>query len=348
MSQPPTPRVKLPEVIPRKPVVPGPNSWALSATQGDPKKLPQPAQVTNREKYEKKPMPLTPEKASNDDRLAVKKHRGYIQPATPLVYSNQNIQSQKQRAATDPIVPHPLFTGRPGGIAQIRKNFSTSKTNVNTLQEDDVAKLPSASPVVSEKALQLLGVWPIRDNSRHPPPASAPPSTSTPEPYHMSSDDHSERSISPARQIQSTPVPTCRHARENDTPTPELRRVSLATTAETFEDEEVPQQSFGNPEDMVMGDGTLNPTRTGTYGGVGGAEYVDGHENQRIASYAGVIEDTEPVDQTSPTRNSSSFQQYDSEGPLPPRVYSPSNYDGVWENDPHVVSKSLLESQLVY
>ncbi len=64
MSQPPTPRVKLPEVIPRKPVVPGPNSWALSATQGDPKKLPQPAQVTNREKYEKKPMPLTPEKAS--------------------------------------------------------------------------------------------------------------------------------------------------------------------------------------------------------------------------------------------------------------------------------------------
>ena len=347
MSHRSTPQVKLPEVMPRKPVVPGPNSWALSATQGDPKKLPQPAQVTNREKYEKKPMPLTPEKASNDDRLAVLKHRGYIQPATPLVYSNQNNQSQKQRAATDPIVPQPLFTGRPGGIAHLRNKFSTSKTNVDTIKEDDVAQIPSASPVVSEKALQLLGVWPIHNNNRHPPPASAPPSTSTPEPYRMSPDDHSERPISPARQIQSTPVPTRRHSKE-DIPTPELGRVSLATTAETFEDEEVPQQSSGNPEGMILGDGMLTPTRTGTYGRVGGAEYVDGHENQRIASYAGVIENAEPVDQTSPTRDSSSFQGYDPSGRLPPTVYSPSNYDGVWENDPHVVSKALLKNQIVY
>jgi hypothetical protein len=338
MSQPPTPHVKLPEVMPQKHIVPGPNSWALSATQGDPKKLPQPAQSTNREKYEQNPMPRTPGKALDDGKLAVSKHRVYIQPATPLGCLNQSLHNQKIRAATDPVIPQPLFTGKPGGIAHIRQKFSTSKSNVNIIKEDDVTQT-SSPPVFSEKASQILGAWPVRDNSRRTPPASAPPSTSTPDPYRISSDDHAARSTSPARNIQSTPVPTRRFLRENKMTTPELERASLTTTAETGEDEGVDMEISENPEGMISGDEVLHPTRTGTYGRVGGVEYVNEHENQRITSYAGIIENAEFIDQTSPTMVSNTSQGHDSGGLLQPTVYSPSNYDGVWENDPHVVSR---------
>lgn len=121
-------------------------------------------------------------------------------------------------------------------------------------------------------------------------------------------------------------------------PTPELGRGSLTTTTETREDQEAGIQISENPEGMIMGDGILHPTRTGTFGRVGEVEYVNEHENQRIASYAGVIENAEFIDQTSPTVDSYTSQEHDSGGILPPTVYSPSNYGGVWENDPHVVS----------
>ena len=322
--------------MPQKLTVPGPNSWALSATQGDPKKLPQPAQVTNREKYETEPMPRTPGKPSDDGRLAVPKNRGYIHPATPLVYTNHNSQTPKSRAATDPIIPQPLFTGKPGGIAQLRKKISTSKTNVNIIQEDDGKQLPSLSPVLSVKASQVLGVWPVPDNTRRTPPASAPPSTSTPDPYRISSDDQSTRSVSPSRQIQSTPVLTYRYLRENDQPTPDLGHSSLATAA----DDEAQKQILENPENLIMSCGMVNPNRMGTYGRVGGAEYVDGHEDQRVASYVGMIENAESVNQMIPKQNSDTSQECDSGVLLQPASYSPSNYDGVWESDPHVVCKS--------
>ena len=325
--------------MPQKPVVPGPNSWALSAMQGDPKKLPQPAQGTNRAKYEQKPMPPTPGKASVRDELVVPKNRENIQPATPLLYSNQSDHTNKGRAATDPVIPQPLFTGtKPGGIAQLRQKFSGSKTNFNAIKEHDAAQLSSASPVLSEKALQILGVKPVPDNSGRTPPASAPPNTNTPESYRGSSNDHSASSISASRQIQSTPVPTRRYLRENRLQTPQLEHISLASTAEMPEEEPSEQRS-GNPEGLIVGEGMLNPSRTGAYGRVGEAEYVEGHEHQRVTSHAGVIENAESVDQTSPTQNPYTPQGCDSAGFLPSTVYSPSNYGGVWENDPDVVSK---------
>ena len=336
MSQPPIPHVKLPAIMSQKPIVPGPNSWALSATQGDPKKLPQPGPATNREKYEKKAMPPTPKNDSDNGELVVSRHRGYIQPAMPLIYSNQSSHHQKSRAATDPVVPQPLFTG---GVAHLRNKFSVSKSNVNVIKKDDTMQINSASPVLSEKASQILGVWPVRDNSRRTPPASAPPSTSTPVPYRISSDEEAARSMSPSRQIQSTPAPTHGLLKDNNMPTLELGRTSLATTTETREDEKFEMQTSGNPEGMIMGDGMMNPTRTGTYGRVGEVEYVNDDKNQRVASYAGVIENAEFVDEASPAMDSNISQGQDAGELLPPTVYSPSNYDGVWEDNPYVVSQ---------
>ena len=349
MSQSSTPQAKLPDVMPQKPVVPGPNSWALSATQGDPKKLPQPAQGTNREKYEQKPMPLTPGKVSGNDELVVPKNRGYVQPATPLLYSNQSFQSNKGRASTDPVLPQPLFTGtRPGGIAQLRQKFSGSKTNFNVIKEHDAAQLASASPVLSEKALQILGVRPVPDNSGRTPPASAPPIANTPEPYRVSSDDHSAPSSSLSRHIQSTPAPTRRYLRENGPQTPQLGNASLADTADMPDENEALEQTSEHPEGAIVSDSMLNPSRSGAYGRVGEAQYVEGHESQRIASYAGVIENIESFDQPSPTQNQYTSQEYDSAGFLPPTVYSPSNYGGVWENDPDVVSNAHCKNTMIY
>ena len=340
MSQSSTPRIKAPEVIPQKPVVPGPNSWALAATQGDPKKLPQPVQGTNREKYEQKPMPPTPGKASSRDELVVPKNRGYVQPATPHVYPNQSIQSSKARAATDPVVPQPLFAGtKPSGIAQFRQKLSGSKAHANTMKEHRAAQLPYPSPGSSEKPLQIPGATSGPDTSGRTPPAATPPKTDPPEPHRVS-DGPSKPLTSNSREIQSTPAPTHVYLRENVPQIPRLAYASLATTVEMPNDSEAPRNKSANPEGITVGGSMLNPFRTGAYGRVGEVQYVEGHENQRVASCVGVIENTESLDQTSATQHPYTSQEYNSAGPLPPTVYSPGNFGGVWENDPHVVSKT--------
>ena len=335
MSQQPSAKLKLPDIMLRNNVVPGPNSWALAATQGDPKKLPQLAPPTNRDKYEQRPMPPIPDKSYHDRNLIVPKHRQYIQPATPLLSLGQKSEL-KSRAATDPVVPQPLFAGKPDSIAKLGTKVSNPKNYADLVKED--------APVhsLSENELQILGLRPTRDNSRQTPPASAPASTNTPDPYRIPSDDYSAQSMSSSRQIQSTPLPTRRYLRENNLQAPGLGHTSLATTAEALEGQEGELQRSDHPKATMVDHNLSSPTRTGTYDTARGVEYVEEHENQRIASYAGVIENAGSAERTSPIQHSDTSRGQNSGELLPPTVYSPSNYGGVWENDPHVVRKSQV------
>lgn len=316
----------------------------------------QPGRSTNRDKYENKPMPPTPAKPAGGGVLSVPKQRGYIQPATPLVYSGYDSQGSKSRAATEPVVPKPLFGG---GISQLRKKYPNAKTKLDVNAIEDNVKCmvegPTPSPAISHKASPIVGMYPIHNNDRHTPPASAPPSTFTPDPYRMSSDNRPSRSISPSRQIQSTPVPTRRYLRENNLPTPPLTHTSTIASQQSGNVVHENTPNMGDTEGIIMGDDTFKPTRTGTYGRVGEVAYVEGHEKQRVASYSGVIEEAEPIADTEGRKDPSSASTtwttdksgLSSGGLLPPAAYSPSNYGGIWENDPHVVSQAISNSEAI-
>ena len=55
---------------------------------------------------------------------------GYIQPATPLTYSNLN--PAKGRAVTDPVSSKNLFSAGKGSVNDLRNKFSGSRTQTST------------------------------------------------------------------------------------------------------------------------------------------------------------------------------------------------------------------------
>ena len=174
---------------------------------------------------------------------------------------------------------------------------------------------------------------------RETPPSSAPADTNFPDTYHSSE--------IVGRQINSTPIPTRRYLRENNIPTPVLAQASISVPQLTYSNvDQTNNEDYSKPDCIIVGNGKLNPTRTGIYGNVGEVEIVEGRAIHRVASFAGVIETAESapsiVEQqedlrsasTSPRREDASINNQ----LLPSIAYSPSVYGGVWENDPHVVS----------
>ena len=332
MSQESSAKLTLLDNIPRKNIVPGPNSWALAATQCDPKKLPQPAPLTNRDKYENKAMPPTPGKVHHNQRIVVPKQRQSILPAAPLLSTGQKPEL-KHRAATDPVVPQPLFAGKLGGIVQLGMKVPIPKIYGDLVKED-----APAHPL-SENESKDSESTPTRDNSRNAPPSFAPLSTHTPSGQSAPS---TSQSAEPVKPIKSTPLPTRRYLKENNLQAHELGQSPLTTTPETLEHTDGDSQTAKGLEAGTDDLGISNSARTGTFDRTGGIEYVVGHESQRVESHAGVIEEVEPADRNSLARYSNESREQDSGSVLPPMVYSPSNYGGVWENDPHVVSKSQI------
>ena len=114
----------------------------------------------------------------------------------------------------------------------------------------------------------------------------------------------------------------------------------------TYDDVDQVSEENNKPDGIIIGNGRLNPTRNGTYGTVGEVEFVEGKAIHRVASCMGMIEEAESspnvIEQqqylesagTSPSRRSF----IDNQTMLQSVAYSPSVYDGIWENDPHVVS----------
>lgn len=340
------PRVKLPGVIHRKPLVPGPNSWAQS--QQEQQRSPSDEQlgvgrVTNRDKYEHKPMPPPPADSSPHNKSLQAK--AYIQPAIPLVNSVPEIESQQKRAVTDPVAPRPLFASRKLSVAKLRKKYSFSRAKDDV---PEVRAMPTveSSPAVrlsSEKAAEVLGLCPPLENKPNTPPASAP-SAPVPDPLRLSSDS-AEDTASSARQAQSTPVPTRRYLRENDLPTPTITEALVDPNRQANEHPENQNKDPKKAEDGVLTPGMLRPPRLGRYGNVGEVGLVEANGMHRVESFSGIIESAE----SSPSNNgqmymgstgalsqSSMTQVLNTGDLLPPVIYSPSNYGGVWENDPAV------------
>lgn len=345
MSQQRAPRVKLPEVTPPKLSQPSSNSWAANQAQTC-NKTPTAA---HRNKYENKPMPPTPEASPSpaEKPLTARRNRGYIQPAIPLKSPSPANAGMKNRAVTDPVAPKHFFTSTNNPVHQLRKKYSHSRNNHKSKEnEENVTHRPTSPPaVITHKASQILGVYPVKDNNCEKPPASAPPSTHTPDPFRTSTESKSGRHVSPNRQVQSTPVPTRRYLQENNMPA--LAGARSSQESKEAQDIVTVEKERSLPEDN---DGSLNPARLGTCGRKGDVEYVNQNEMQRVPSFAGIIEHPEsPKEAESRTEpdglridwNGNTLRPQYSKEILQPMAYTPSNYAGVWENDPNVVSGDI-------
>lgn len=337
------PRVKLPNHISRKPVVPGPNSWAQSQQQ-------QPSsndqidnfKVTNRDKYEK-PMPPPPPEEVSPPRTILQQ-KTYIQPAIPLIKQIPKMTYPKSRAVTDPVAPKPLFASRKASVTQLRKKFSSSKVNIESLEDDtiDASDLPATVRLSSEEAAQVLDLYPVQNNKRITPLTSAP-NPSIPDPFRILYEDTDEQTDTGARQVQSTPVPTRRYLTENGLPTPTLVEPSDAAQHHTI-------KSVSNDHDQsISTDSLLRPSRVGTFGNLGDVGRVQENGMHRYESFRGVIETVSPTKSYDDHHDTASIEnpvhmttdRGQNTGPsLASSVYTPGNYGGVWENDPAVVSIS--------
>ena len=338
------PQVRLPNAIPRKPVVPGPNSWAIEENKVNDEQK-QPIHQNSRPHPEEKLMPATSRPSTSDEALPLPVTRDYTQPATPVEFPNSTMPTPKHRMVTDPTTPKVPFMSRNSSINKLRKKFSNQKLGEEEKAIADENAPPL--PLIPGQTVQIKGIWQTEQVSHATPPASAPPSTHTPDPLCSLSEDQNARSGSPTRLHQSTPAPsqplgqpTRRYLRENGLPNPPVLRSSLAGSS--LNSDEAKSESQVQPgEGMILGHGSLAPTTSGSYGRVGEVEIVDSNGVSRAVSYMGVIEDGEGS--ATLVNTSYSPQLLDSAATLRPingplnGMYSPSNYSGVWENDPHVV-----------
>ena len=394
MADAPVPRVELPVSSPRMPVQPGPNSWkqdqqkkAAEARHGD-RSNSNLAQVREE---------LNPAAPTFTPALTLPKPRAYIQPATPWNPQGRTRRNTSNRAVTDPVATKPVFTSHKVSIAGLRKKFTQQDEMIKEEPKLE-APLPITPPLpnTSGKAARVLGYYPVHAN-RKTPPASAPPSTSTPDPFRASIEG-SGPSISPLPQM-STPVPEMPSRRwliENGysiPPSASLVPASPTLSQQTHASALNREHNQPKVEGMIVGDGKLSPTKQGTYGRMANVEVIEAPS--RATSVRGVVEyagdnrgDGSSMEQKKPSAgsqysqpigsgresvqysqpplsatNTASSNQYsqpldsarpqysrppDSAMTLPSTVYSPSNYGGIWENDPHVVccifSRRLFDS----
>lgn len=349
------PRVKLPDNIPRKPMIPGPNSWAQSLEQEKAAMKDQELkQSINRERYEDKAMPQTwPEDPPNNPNLPKKK---YIKPAIPLANPSS---SHKDRAVTDPVAPKPLFATRKASVDQLRRKFSGFKTDDSQKEDRITSDEFSAYILATGKAAQVLGMHTVPGTKNDTPHTSAPLPVNKNETNRISSEDllerltqstpvnSQERDSTPIRQAQPTPIPTRRFLRENNLSSPTQTPVFTTSSQgeEQASDSELRLRKLSGTE-LENG-----PTAAAGYQiawDMGEVKIGEGESLHRVPSCTGVIEDVHPPERkpnwhsavgsvgTSP--QASNTQGECDGGLLRPMMYSPSEYGGVWENNPAVVS----------
>ncbi len=349
-------KVKLPEPILRKPVVPGPNSWALSQQQYKQQQqehtndLSNGPKVMKRDQYENKPMPPPPppDSPSPDARLQPKV---YIQPAVPLVNPLPATKTPQKRAVTEPVVPKPLFGSRKISVTELRRKYSNTKPKAIAAEAQQVVtrqSTPKPSAYAEEMGppVQGLGIQSTEGVVRVTTPVPVP-ANSTSNSFHTTYDTPLQEKSEHAHQLQSTPLPTRRYLRENGIPTPKLAEtfgLAKQQARENAQNEGV--QPVGSTEHIRTA-ATLYPSRVGTYANTGEVSWVEANGLHRVESCVGVIENAGSGDSNGNTTSTNlsegpsqpSTAQDSSIGSLLPSVtYTPSDYGGVWENDPAVVS----------
>ena len=357
-------------MFPPSPVKSAGNSWAQSTSQRRDS-----SSSTNRAKYEDtKPMPLpptSPPAMALAIPMPLSKTRLQVQPAVPKFPPSKELRQdwqQKNRAVTDPVAPDRPAPDRKLSIKTLRAKFA-GEHNPNAIKEDMdtvhqqnrvptpilISTSSSVPATLSNKAVRIMGYHPVSKDTGSSnllePPSSAPPTTFGSDPLSTLS----EQSASPSRQAQSTPVqgqPTKRWLSENSVSSSYDENAIPLTVNVQF-----PISPPRSSNAMILGDGRLSPTKTGTYGLASQVEIKEGF--QRVTSQHAILEhvlDKEDGEQNNNDRSRSPapltgsstltnpfVNQNGTPGPyLQPTIYSPSIYEGVWENDPNVVCISIL------
>ena len=333
---------------------------------------------TDRSKHDEKPMPPTPKEQAEEKGLRItipKARRDKIVPVTPFYPSHRNSNvsnKEKKRSTTEPIANMPQLDGPNIGIKSIRAKFGGGD---NSKGGDDGVARPANTAVVYEptepmptqktdKAARVLGVYPKpkdQDQSVTDPPASAPATTAT---YHQSAEleqDGKTSEMSLRRNANSTPVPlrgqpTARFYEENNLKIP---------TVVIEHAQKVPKMKpainvGGKSEGIIFGDGKLSPTKLGDYGFRREVQTREVEGFGRVASHAAIVENAndqssaphpqeeinrmqsmgEPLTSSSTVTNPYAGM-FDAPGEmLSPMKYAPNQYEGIWENDPHVVGNT--------
>ena len=338
------PRVKLPDV--KKPVTPGPNSWAQSKEHDKVSaKDTQQLQPTNRDRYENKVLPEISPETSNDSTLQPRRH---IQPAIPLI--NTLPLNQKNRAVTDPGEVRSLLGSRKPSYSQLKKKGKIFEFSSSKLDLSGGSELPRSN--VPPKALALLGV------RQEVTPTLSPAASQDQTPIELR---HSPQSVAgspprPARQVKSDPAST-------RLPSNDRKAESSYTDIGTPVGQQNPSGRWQRDElstnlaesqriQKENGSGTLRPPVVAAYGNVGKQFGVIQQQVLRPSeSFRGIIETASPSH--TEDRNTSDFEQHitptksvqrePSGEMLRPTVYSPNAYNCVWGYDPAVVSAHLLE-----
>lgn len=296
MADNPVPRVKLPDVPIRKPVQPGPNSWkqdqqkkaaeALGANNPGTMRL-----VADKPQVRDKINPTAP---TFTPVLAPPKPRAYIRPATPLSPSGRTPRDIPTRAVTEPMAPKSFFRNRKGSISGLRKKPHQQDEVIKEESRLEAPLPPTPMPDPSSKAAELLGYRPANTDGKTLP-ASAPPTTSTPEPFRASNSGSGPSTLQ--NRQQSTPIPETPSRRwliENGystSPAAPPLPTSPALSQQTHASALGGEHNQPKIEGMIVGDGKLSPTKQGSYGRMANVEVVEGPG--RVASVRGVVEDTE-------------------------------------------------------
>ena len=341
MADPGAPRVKIPDVISRKPVVPGPNSWAQSRQQSTVHGPTTSGQLTNRDKYENMPMPLAPGDHSPNNTFLQPKT--YIQPAIPLVNPVSRLKDQKNRAVTDPIAPKPLFASRKISISQLRNKTSNAEAKMESSKEASMPaeKTPAVQPTFKESTPKL-GVDSAQ-NSEHKTPPTITPAANAPDTSCVSHKDSLKRVATSEQQDQLKPVAIRGYLREDQIKDPRVAGTSITPRDDVIEQSRIENKESRAPK--VSTDGTLDPAKVETCDNIGEVGFVKANGMQRVESVMGIIETSSadenmkqvysnPIDDVS---QSSDGRTQKNVALVPPVAYSPSTYGGVWENDPAVV-----------
>lgn len=335
---------------PRKPV-PGSNSWAQSSEQG---KLPttgppgpkQSGPPTNRSKYEDKLLPATPKASSSSNTQGGPKRPNRIQPVTPLVRPQQTRYNTKDRAVTDPVIPQPLAVAKKQSLTKLQESSKLKleeKVFNEEMPQENQPPLPSAA---SDDGSEVMRVYPVANNNQGELSSSAPPTTTnTPPPFFSSFFED---------QSTSTPVHPYRQ-REKNWPTHPLTYASLTSNPQMVGAGSGEKQ--GRHQGMIMGDGILQPTKTGGYAYRGEVGIVHPNDSQRVTSQVGMIETVESPGASNapsyPSHLEGTMSQLEGRKPKSKAikqqpsinsVRSESNYGGVWEKHTQVVSLIVTKS----
>lgn len=328
----------------RKPA-PGSNSWAQSSEQGSTTKTgpivpKQAGPPTNRSKYEDKRLPPTPKASSSSSRNTGSEHPPSIVPVTPIVRLPPDHHDPKDRKITDPILSRPLLHPKTTLTDTPEVSDPDSRKGVRG-EEIPLKNQPLRLPHTGS---EVTCAYPVADNNQGERSTSAPIQTNnTRNPFPLPCWDES---ISPLMHPD--------HLQATNFLTPPSTYAALANPHMGDADSTAAQgrQRGG----MIMGDGILNPSRSGGYGRVGRARIVDQDDSQRVTSHIGVIETVESVEASNAPSHPSHLERtfsnlnetqptFGAHQPQPSSssVYTESNYGGVWENHPHVVSTHIYK-----